>query len=248
MDILRPFCQQPESGQLSSFEASEGKGDMDAVYRASVDQLKRLVLIYLTKFEASSYCFLFQTSLLYLFNALVREVKMHGTKPQEDDEWKFYLRLCMEGMSRLFRSFDVIELLLKGMLCLGVRAKALDLQTASSIFDDMRHQETPRERNTTKEKRHKAQAFADNQDLRGGSFIVDLDLATVDPDAATLNALTAQFDDLTMQSGHQHQADQQRSASSGQRQASNGTAREGYGAIDGKRQATADAGYPQWEN
>jgi hypothetical protein len=254
MDIFRPFCQQPESGQLSSFEASEGKGDIDAVYRASVNQLKRLVLVYLTKFEASSYCFQFQASLLYLFNALVREVKMHGTKTQEDDEWKFYLRLCMEGMSRLFRSFDVIELLLKGMLCFAIRAKALDLQTAGNIFDDMRQQETPEEQNATKEERHKAKTFSDNQDVRGGSFIVDLDLAMVDPDAATLGALTAQFDDLTMQSGHQHQTDQQQtknrnqqgSGSSGGRQAPNGTA--GHEDPANKGKATADAGYPLWEN
>lgn len=250
MDIFRPFGQQAESERLSSFEASQGKGDIDAVYRASVDQLKRLVLIYLTKFEASSYCFLFQTSLLYLFNALVRDVKMYGTKAQEDVEWKFYLRLCMEGMSRLFRSFDVIELLLKGMLCLAVTAKALDLETAGNIFDNMRHQETPEERNTSKEERHKVKAFPDDQDARGGSFIVDLDLATVDPDAATLGALTAQFDDLTMHSGHQqHQEDQQQaenkaqqqSDSSGRRQAANGTAAN-------KGNAVADAGYPHWEN
>lgn len=255
MDIFRPFSRQPEPGQLRSFEASERQGDIDAVYRASVTQLKRLVLIYLTKFEASSYCFLFQTSLLYLFNALVREVKMYGFETRENEEWKFYLRLCLEGMSRLFRSFDVIKHLLKGMLSLAIGAEALDLQAASDIFDTIRQQAADTQ-NLAQQDKHKEKASSDPEDLpelRDGTFIVDLDLATVDPDAATLGALTAQFDDLTMHSGTSSRAEQHRATFQGQQRSGPSGARQDSdestpkGVAKNRPDARPDAEYPIWE-
>lgn len=167
LDVLRPFHQRTEPLKLASFEASQDDGDVDAVFNASLDQIKRLVLFYLTKFKAAAYCVLWVSAPLYLLNALIREAKT-DSKSKQSGEWHFYFRLCMVGFSRLLRSFEISEELLKGVLCMAVRDGALEQSEATKMFDGML-------RETFGDDYY--EGANDGKGHGGRSLIVDLDLA-----------------------------------------------------------------------
>ncbi|KAL7896159.1 hypothetical protein HDV64DRAFT_255461 [Trichoderma sp. TUCIM 5745] len=64
-----------------------------------MNQLKHLVLSFRENFKNAAYSIFWQTSLIYLANAMVSEAR------SGDHEWRFYLELCFAGMEDLYGSF-----------------------------------------------------------------------------------------------------------------------------------------------
>lgn len=188
LDIFRPFLDKTTNPPLVSFEACHHKGDADVVYRASVDQLKRLVLFYLVKFDSTTHSALWRPALIYALNALIRDARL-SPKRTRSREWMFYFRVCMFGLSKQLPCYHITDKVVRGIFSMAVRDQVVSRTEATKMLNEMR-----REAGT------KDQAEVDDMITNDGkgSFIIDLDLALLDPPAAIVDVLVDQFDNLAM--------------------------------------------------
>lgn len=192
LDIFRPFLDESANVPLVSFEAAQyqQQGDIDVVYRASVNQLKRLVVFYLAKFDVAAHSALWRPALIYVLNALIRDARLSPDLARTA-EWLFYFRACMLGLSKQLSSFHITDKIVQGILSMAVRDEVLSRADARKTLDEVRRPNGPD---------GPTPVSSDEMDVRDetGSFIVDLDLAVKDPSAATVDALVDQFDSLSM--------------------------------------------------
>ncbi|GJC80940.1 hypothetical protein ColLi_03778 [Colletotrichum liriopes] len=150
----------------------------DAVYAASVNQLKRIVLFYRQNYPESSYCFFWQSALLYLANAMLTEAKISGHVP----EWRFYFRLCMTSYQTLYTGFRLAKGITLSLLSMALEKGVMDIPQARAIRKDL----------DLRSKHHEI------SDLVPVSWVVDLDLAMMDPSAAQTENLVQRFREVQL--------------------------------------------------
>jgi len=192
LDIFRPFLDKSTNLPLVSFEAGQHQhqGDVDVVYRASVNQLKRLVLFYLAKFDAAAHSALWQPALIYVLNALIRDARLSSDWTRTR-EWEFYFRACMLGLSKQLPCFHITDKIVQGILSMAVRDEVMSRAEAKKMLNEVRR--------STGAADGQAEVSGEMDVHDGqGSFIVDLDLAARNPPAATVDVLVDQFDSLAM--------------------------------------------------
>ncbi|KAJ0163978.1 hypothetical protein CTA2_2012 [Colletotrichum tanaceti] len=169
MDLFRPLLQHNGAPRqrLSTFQSEESTPD--AVYAASVRQLKRIVVSYRHNYPESSYSFFWHSALLYLANATLAEVRVAGHTP----DWRFYLRLCMACYQTLYTGFRLAKGITLSLLHMALEKGAMDIPQARAIRKDL-------------ESRRKHHAIPDGVPVY---WVVDLDLAVTDPSAAQVENL-----------------------------------------------------------
>lgn len=148
-----------------------------AIYAASVNQLKRLLLAFRLSFPTASCSILSQTVLIYVGNAVLL-----AAEETEQSESQFYLRICLAGLEDLYGSYRQAWGVMKGLLSLSLKRDAINPDEAGRIMREMmvlgRHHNNPEEMTS--------------------SAMMDLELACIDPSAAQVNCLAGQFDDLML--------------------------------------------------
>ena len=122
MDIFRPFLRR--EAQLKTFPALDSSPD--AVFTASLNQLKRLALIYRSNYSQASYALQWHHACLYIANAVLDE----PTNP----EWHSYFMLCIYGYLDLSISFRTASLVLKGLLAMAVEKGAMSIAEARDVL------------------------------------------------------------------------------------------------------------------
>ncbi|KAB5531442.1 hypothetical protein GE09DRAFT_1252159 [Coniochaeta sp. 2T2.1] len=185
-DIFRPFLDKAAALPLKSFEAGHDPGSVGIVYKASVDQLKRLVLFYLSKYTVATHSALWRPALIHVLNSLIRDARL-SPEPKDTREWSFYFRTCMMGLSKQLPCFPVTDRVIQGILSMAVRDGIMSRGDASTMLEDLRREAGTegRQDNATGSTSH-------------NSFIVDLDLATSNPSVATVDVLMDEFNNLNM--------------------------------------------------
>ncbi|OPB46196.1 C6 transcription factor [Trichoderma guizhouense] len=173
LDIFRPFLQNPGAKMLRVATFSSSGSTPDAIFAASVQQLKRLIIIYRFNYTSSAYTILWHTALLYVANALLR------TKGEND--WLFYFLLCLYGYEGLRPSYRVAEAVAGGLLSMAMRSGDISSDEARRVMAHLQE---------------KGQEL-DSSEIRA-TFMVDLDLAMSDPVAATAETLAYSFHDIAM--------------------------------------------------
>ncbi|GJC96017.1 C6 zinc finger domain containing protein [Colletotrichum higginsianum] len=178
MDLFRPLLQHNGAPrqQLSIFQSEESTPD--AVYAASVKQLKRIVISYRHNHPESSYSFFWHSALLYLANATLTEVTVTGHTP----DWRFYLRLCMACYQTLYTGFRLAKGITLSLLSMALEKGAMDTPQARAIRKDL-------------ELRGKHHTIPDEVPVY---WVVDLDLAVTDPSAAQVENLVQRFRELQL--------------------------------------------------
>ncbi|KAK5990592.1 Nitrogen assimilation transcription factor nit-4-like protein [Cladobotryum mycophilum] len=173
LDIFRPFVgsQSPQIRRLRTF--SSQASSPDAVYAASVNQLKRLIVVFRMNHKPSTYTILWHTALIYVANAVLRRT--------DEESWYFYFLLCVYGYEGLRRSWRVTEAITRGLLSMALRNGDISSETARHILKDV-------EENT------KGPAASSPSEIRA-TFMVDLDLAWSDPGSATVEKLAENFEE-----------------------------------------------------
>lgn len=189
LDVFRPFLDKAGDLSLTSFEAGEDRGAVRSVYRASVDQLKRLVLYYLSRFNLAARSALWLPALIYVLNSLIRDARL-SPAPNRTREWNFYFRACMLGLAKQLPFYPMTDKIIRGILSMAVRDGVMTGTEANKTLEDMR-----REAGTDREDQLGEMITSSGLD---GSFIVDLDLATSNAAAATADVLVDNFDNLSM--------------------------------------------------
>jgi hypothetical protein len=148
-----------------------------AIYSASVNQLKRLLLAYRTFFQTATISILLQTVLIYVGNAALL-----AADEMEQPECQFYLRVCLAGLKDLYGSYRQAWGMMKGLLSMSLKRGAMEPDEAGRIMREMmvlgQHHKDPGETKS--------------------SSMMDLELATTDPSAAQVNRVAEQFDALML--------------------------------------------------
>ncbi|KAK1991243.1 hypothetical protein LX36DRAFT_590915 [Colletotrichum falcatum] len=188
-DLFRPFLDcSLGTERLSSFPAE--LVTPEAVYAASVDQLKRLLLIYRLRYRHAGLSVLWQTAVIYVANAMIREAGAAAALDPEaspsDQECGFYLDLCLAGLEDLYVSFPVFGSITQGIMGMALRNAAIRTEKAARVL----------RRFGEIEKQHSANhGMTDKAEAR---CIVDFGLALTDPEAAQGRNLADQLSELML--------------------------------------------------
>ncbi|KAK2033539.1 hypothetical protein LX32DRAFT_553579, partial [Colletotrichum zoysiae] len=187
-DLFRPFLDSAlATERLSSF--STELATPEAVYAASVEQLKRLLLLYRLRYRHASLSVLWQTAVIYVANAMIREAGVAAQDPEVppgEQERAFYLDLCLAGLEDLYVSFPVFGSITQGIMGMALRNAAMRTERAAQLLRQLGEIE----------KQHRAnQGMTDKAEAR---CIVDFDLALTDPEAAQGRNLVEQLEELML--------------------------------------------------
>ncbi|EXA30436.1 hypothetical protein FOVG_18172 [Fusarium oxysporum f. sp. pisi HDV247] len=175
LDILRPFTAQARSAPISSpFKTfSCENSSPDVAYKASVNQLKRLIIVYRKNYAAPIYTMLWHTALIRVANAVLSDAK--------DSEWHFYLSFCIQCYGSLRRSYRFAEAIGRSLLSMTLQRRDLSVGEA----------------------RHMLQQFEENrlnsssEDIRA-TFMADLNLSMTHPEEASVESLANKFEDIAL--------------------------------------------------
>ncbi|OHW96185.1 C6 zinc finger domain-containing protein [Colletotrichum incanum] len=178
LDLFRPLIRQNDVSTLRLRSFTSKQATPEAVYKASTNQLKRIVLFYRQAFPESSSCLFWHSALLYLANAILREAKTSGQSP----EWRFYFRLCIASYQTLYCSFRLAKGITISLLSMGLERGFVGVRYAKAVRRDLE----------LRGKHH------DVSDRVPHSLVVDLDLAVTDPSAAQAERLVQRFQELKL--------------------------------------------------
>ncbi|PON21674.1 hypothetical protein TGAM01_v209412 [Trichoderma gamsii] len=182
-DVFRPFVRSPHPSQrLKSFTSAQAVPE--GIYAASMNQLKRLVLAFRENFKNAAYSVFWQTSLIYLANAMVSEAK------SGDPEGRFYLELCLAGMEDLYGSFRISKVIVQSLLSMALREGTFSYDEARRVAAEL---ELLGRHHTAAICGHALDA--DEEDIEI-SWIFNLDLALENHDAARAGNQAQNYEEL----------------------------------------------------
>ncbi|KEY74868.1 hypothetical protein S7711_09812 [Stachybotrys chartarum IBT 7711] len=173
LDIVRPFRGDTAQDEQiwKTFVATDSSAS--TAYKASVNQLKQLVLDYRMNYETSSYSMLWHTGLLYLVNAILENPR--------DSDWHLYFLLCIYGYESLRRSYRISGSIGKSLLAMALRHTNMSGEEARKILKDLEHNESSPLKNRLR-----------------ATFMADLKMAKVDPENATVENIAKDFESLAL--------------------------------------------------
>lgn len=173
MDLLRPFTDHGSAGaeRLTTFSAEDNS--VITAYKASANQLKRLVLHYRTNHEASAYSILWHTGMLYLVNAMLERPR--------DPDWHTYFLLCIYGYENLRRPYLISEALAKSLLAMTLRKTDMSGEEARRILAEIEQGGLERVQ----------------EEIRA-PFMGDLELALRDPTNASVEMTARLFEEMAL--------------------------------------------------
>ena len=176
LDLFRPFLSQvdPNPQHLKTFYSPDSTPD--AAFKASVKQLKRLVVFYRARYPSSTYTMLWHTALIYIANAVLQDTA-------DDPEWRFYLLLCVWGYIYMRPSYRLAEASARALLSMTLRHGAISPGVARRILKEMEG---------------KRLLVGGEKDRIRATFMADLTLAMKDPDEASVEKMSQQFEDLAL--------------------------------------------------
>jgi hypothetical protein len=189
VDIFRPFLATPwRATPIHTFATPHATPE--GIYAASVNQLKRLMLMHrLHHSKIGLYSPFDHIPILYVMNALVHEAstaaRQGGTvgSVTMPAEWQFYLDLCLRGYQSMFESFPTFDSAAKGMLALALRHGVITARRAERVAAQL------------KEIGKKYDIATHLGDARTG-WIVDQDLGMTDPEAAAGGSLADELQNM----------------------------------------------------
>ena len=172
LDLFRPFVL---SESHCAFKGSKAyTKSPEAIYAASVKQLKRLVLLHAKASTSNGPCVWGNAALIYVANAVLKD--------RTDLEWRFYFFLCIQAYQNLLPFLPVADWIIKSLLTMAVDAGAMSASEVNSISKAIR---------TNHGRPHQTPQGL----LRG--FTVDFNHASTDPNAASVNTLAQRFDQIS---------------------------------------------------
>ncbi|KAI0158338.1 hypothetical protein GGR57DRAFT_460027 [Xylariaceae sp. FL1272] len=176
LDMFKPFIHDPllKDRHLDTFTSSDSTPTV--LCKASLEQLKRLIIKYRSRHSESTYSILWHTGLIYLAN---------GVLSLGDPEWHLYLLLCIYGYERLNRPYRIAEMVTQSLLAVALRDTDMTSNEAKQVMLEL--------------KEHGVEHVKD--DLKGqlrATFMVDLDLALTNPEAANAESLAGTFEELAI--------------------------------------------------
>ncbi|TDZ33321.1 Nitrogen assimilation transcription factor nit-4 [Colletotrichum spinosum] len=178
LDLFRPLLSHGDAMRIRLETFTSRQASPEAVCLASTTQLKRIAIMYFQTCTSASHSFGWNTALLYIANAALRE------PPHAVDiaERRADFRTCILGYQKLQRCYRLAQGIVKGLLSMALREGVVASSEARAIMRD-----------SDEKGRHHPAA-----DAIQAPFVVDLDLAMTDPAAALVDRLAGEFDELAI--------------------------------------------------
>ncbi|KAL3300258.1 nitrate assimilation regulatory protein nirA [Colletotrichum asianum] len=186
-DLFRPFLTPPGcNSRLNLFSSQHATPR--AVYAASVNQLKRLCLLFRLHYKKARFSGLWQTAVIYVANAMMQEAAQsniqHGRPGRE---WRFYLDLCLAGLTDLCVSFSTSGAISRAVVGMALQNGGLKAAEANRVLVELKRLEMAHE-----EARLRLNGNAE------ATWVIDLDLALTDIEAARGQSLVQQFENMML--------------------------------------------------
>ncbi|KAF5018427.1 hypothetical protein F66182_9601 [Fusarium sp. NRRL 66182] len=175
LSILRPFTVRargsPKPLRLKTFPCR--RSSPDAAYKASVNQLKRLIVVYRKNYTSSTFTMLWHTALINVANAILGDKK--------DPASRFYLFFCLQTYGELRRSYRFAETIGRSILSMALQGGDLSAGEARQLM-----------------KQFEENRFSNPSDDIRATFMADLNLAMTDPEEASVESLSDRFEDIAL--------------------------------------------------
>ncbi|KAJ4345723.1 uncharacterized protein N0V89_011858 [Didymosphaeria variabile] len=179
-DLFRPFVTRERDDGFREFY--EKHNSPEAIFSASVHQLKGIVVEYTSQHPSAAHHIYWATALLYVFNTIVKD--------RSDPFWRFYFWLCIHCYSQLFVCYPVVEGVVQSLLAIAVKYGAITRKDATRVMQEGFYKDGAGKRARSR--------LGGPQEKYPGSYKFDLDLAVRDRDAADVSTLVARFEDMDM--------------------------------------------------
>ncbi|KAH6705809.1 hypothetical protein EV126DRAFT_439876 [Verticillium dahliae] len=174
LDIFRPFIQHPVARQSRVTTFSSSESSPEAAFRASLTQLKRLIVVYRSKYQSSEHTILWHTALIYVANAVLQDTR--------DPEWHFYFLQCVSGYESLRKSYRLAEVVGRALLSMTLRNGDISGTEARELLQRLKQKGLDH----------------DTSDRIRATFMGDLELAMTNPRQASVENLAEQFEDMAL--------------------------------------------------
>lgn len=166
---------------MRSFSAEDST--LDKIFDASMNQLKRLLYIYVSQLQSTLYSPILSCGLMHLNSALMKAGPGKGQGKQDAEEWRFYFRLSLSYLQELYKRYPMWIDVIKANLVMAVDGGNLTSAEALKIIEDI-------SRESGQHHGIVAHVFT--------SCIADFELVMTDPDRARVHELALKFDQLAL--------------------------------------------------
>ena len=173
LDLFRPFVLPINQHAFKS--AKPLSKSPEAIFAASIAQLKRLILLYFKTSLWSEPCVMVSVALVYIANAVLKD--------RSNPEWRFYYLLCMRGYQSIIPLEPILEDMVKGLLAVAVEEGAMSSAETYAISK------------IVFSRADRALALAQRQQE---FIVVDLDRALFDRSAAGSDTLAQRFERISL--------------------------------------------------
>ena len=188
LDLFRPFpYQQPETPfMLDNLPADDPTPA--GICRASVNQLKHLILVFRSRYPSATSSMLWQNALLYVANACLplnqagAADRMEGVTPtaagddgELADEWdgpeedahrRKWFMACVDALQALAPQFEIVTGIVQGILSMAILKGSIAAVEGRAIMDRIKA-------DTEAPSRHRREHFALNSAGGGGGAAPD---------------------------------------------------------------------------
>jgi hypothetical protein len=147
------------------------------VAEASVNQLKRLTIIYQSHFQTQAPTVLWHTACLYVANAACQASDTDPTR------WHFF-DIAIQGYTLLAPKFPIVIAIVKALMMVALSANLITSQEAFRLVDLLQDKDR--------------MAFRSIAEPTKTCVLVDLDMAISDTQAAHVDQLAQRFDELAL--------------------------------------------------
>ncbi|RYC81304.1 hypothetical protein BFJ63_vAg15801 [Fusarium oxysporum f. sp. narcissi] len=173
LDIFRPFAQGHQNYKLQSFSSPDSTPK--TIFSASLNQLKRLALLYRTQQMPNSYMPYINISLIHIANTICKETN--------DPTSKFYFFLCIRYWQHLYVGYPIFGEVAQAFLTMAINNGLITNREAKRLMAEVKGQG-----------RHHGLADAGIST----SLIVDFDLAMTNRSEADVQAVAQKFEEVAL--------------------------------------------------
>ncbi|KAM0549925.1 hypothetical protein ACHAPJ_009172 [Fusarium lateritium] len=173
LDIFRPFAQGQQNDRLKTFNSPDSTPK--TIFAASLNQLKRLALLYRSQQTSTSYMPYINISLLHIANTICKETK--------DPTSKFYFMLCIRYWQHLYIGYPIFGDIAQAFLTMAINNGLLSNREAKKLMAEVSGQ---------------GQHHELSQVGISTTLIVDYDLAMTNRDEAAVKAVAQKFEEVAL--------------------------------------------------
>lgn len=172
VDIFRPYLQDQKPYILRSFFSRDATPD--AIFKASLNQLKRLALVSVLNFPPVLYCSLTGIATLHVAAAVLDD--------RSDPDWRSYFLLSMRINRDLYICYPVFKQITQGTLAMAIKTGAITSSEATSMMKQL----------------EEIGKYHQTSESVVGSFMIDFKLALTNQTEAQAQAMALEFDALSL--------------------------------------------------